>query len=373
MANRWIDSLGRYGGTKSYMLNGSSSQAWAQVDAGWTLSSANPRTGAWHLRLVPAAGNTEARRVFGDQLGAVYFGQAIYLTALPFSEHFIGGGGSNSSIRGMFLAAFRDQANGNQVTCWLGTDGAIVVYRGGDLQGSGAFTGALLGRTIPVIGTGAYNHIEYFVTPHNSAGALEIRVNEVTRLNLTGIDTVNTANVEVSQVATGVTGNCTLGVLDMADVYVNDTVDDGSACNDFIGDVKAGLRMVASDTAQADFALSAGISGFALLNETPPVDSSYISLAGTTGRSDFGIDPGPANTTEILTARPFIRAQKDDAGTCTMAPNMSSGGTLGTVDDQSITTGAGYVDNCVPLDPDIAAPWTLTTLDAALEVIERTA
>lgn len=370
MANRWIDSLGRYGGTKAYMLNGSSSQAWAEVGAYWDLSNANPGMGDWCLRLVPAATHSEVRRVFGDQLGAVYFGQKVNLSALPYQEH---SPGFNISIRGMFLAAFRDQANGNQVTCWMGTDGAIVVYRAGNLSGGGIFDGVLLGRTVPVIGTGANNHVEYFLTPHNSAGALEIRVNEVTRLNLTGIDTCATGNVEVSQVASGVTGQCTFGVLDMGHLYVNDTVDDGSACNDFVGDVKAGLRMVASDTAQADFALSSGVSGFALLNERPPVGASYISLAATTGRSDFGIEAGPANTTEILTARPFVRVLKDDAGTCTVAPNMSSGGALGTVDDQSVTTGAGYVDNCVPLDPDIAAPWTLTTLDAALEVVERTA
>jgi hypothetical protein len=54
MSSRWCDGFGRYGGDEAKMLNGSSSNAWAQVDLGasdWVLSSVNPRTGNWHLRM----------------------------------------------------------------------------------------------------------------------------------------------------------------------------------------------------------------------------------------------------------------------------------------------------------------------------------
>ncbi|HEX7884726.1 MAG TPA: hypothetical protein VF474_02000 [Phenylobacterium sp.] len=370
MVNLWIDSLQRYGLDKARMLNGSSGQAWAEIGAAWTLSAANPRTGELHLRLSNGVAHNEARRVYGDQLGAVYFGQAIYASALPSAEHSIG---LNISIRGMFLAAFRDQANNNQVTCWLGTDGAIVAYRDGTLHDNGQFTGTQLGRTAPVIGAGAYHHIEYFLHVDNATGALEIRVNEVTCLNLTGIDTVATGNVEVSQVAVGLTGSCMSGTIDMADVYVNDPDDDGSGCNDFIGDVKVGLLLPSADTAQADFTLSAGSDGYALLNETPPVDSSYISTTATTARSDFALTDAPSNTTEILTVRPWIRALKDDAGTCTMAPSLQSNSVDAAVADQPVTTAAAYHDSNVPFDPDTDAPWTLAGLNAARLIIERTA
>jgi hypothetical protein len=189
---------------------------------------------------------------------------------------------------------------------------------------------------------------------------------------LTGIDTDNGGG-EVSQFTTGRQGSpfASLQHIDLADCYVNDTVADGSACDTFVGDCKSGVIIVDGDTAQADFALSSGASGFALLNEIPPDDSGYVSLAATSGESDFGLADGPSNLSEILTARPFDRAWKDDAGTCTIAPSMISNAAKATVADQPVTEAPAYYDSNVPLDPDTGVPWTPSALNAALRVIER--
>ena len=146
------------------MLNGSSGQAWAQSD-GWELSTANPRTGAYHLRLATSASGF-MRRVFGTQLTAAFFGQAHYFSELPTEEPIIG-----ATLRqGICLASFRDQANAHQVSFWLGTDGSIVAYRRGEMlpfPANDEFSGTLLGRTDPVIGAGAYQHIEFKVVAGN--------------------------------------------------------------------------------------------------------------------------------------------------------------------------------------------------------------
>lgn len=370
MANRWIDSLRRYGGTKAFMLNGVANQAWAQVDADFSLAQ-DGAGGEWSLRIGGGVGEKEARRVFGAASGEVFIGFGLICDVLPTTEPDPDAVISNG---GFFLAKLRDAANGDQVSVYLGTDGALVVYRNGELGGSGDFNGVKLGRTIPVIGPGGRHHVEIYLKPHSTAGAIEIRVDETTRLNLTGANTQGTGNVEVSQWALGHDVNAGISSwIEFRDLYVNDATDDGSGCNTFIGDCKAGCLMVNADTAQADFALSTGSVGYTLLNETPPNDTTFISLAGTTGESDFGLENPPANTTEILTARPWIRVSKDDAGTCTMAPNMKSGATKGTVAGSPAATAPGYLDACVPLDPAAAIPWTLTTLSAALHVVERTA
>lgn len=364
--NRWCDGFARYGGTLAHMLNGSSSQAWAQVDTGgngWSLSAANPRTGTHHLRYNSENGDAEARRVFGDTLTEVFFGQAMHFESLPTGEPVPTVGGT-----GFFLAQFRSQSNITQVSVWLGTDGAIFVLRGG-------VNGVLLGRSIPCVGAGAYQHFEHYLKIDNSTGAYEIRVDEVTRLNLTGIDTDMGAG-EVSQVAVGKAGNVAFTLnhkIDMADTYVNDTTDDSSGCDTFVGDVKSGVLMVNADTAQADFTLSSGVSGYELIDEKPANDSDYISDTTGTAESDFGLEDGPANLSQILTVRPFIRASKDDAGTCTVAPSMISNGDKAVVTDQPITTAPAYYDSNVPLNPDTAAPWTAVELAAALHVVERTA
>lgn len=363
MANRWCDGFGRYGGNEAHMLNGSSSQAWAQADAGFSLSSANPRTGTWHLRMASDNSPGRCRRVFGEQLTEVFVGFAVYCHDLPESES---SGTTGGGINGTELCSFRDQSNNVQCRLLLGTDGAIEARRGT----------TVLGRTVPVIGAGAYQHIEIYAKASDTVGAIEVRVDEVTRLNLTGIDTVSSANVEFSQIAFGGeihSGGATTPMIDWADFYVNDTVDDDSACSTWVGDCKSGVLMVNADTAQADFTLSSGVSGYELLDETPANDSDYIETTSSTAESDFEIENGPASLSEILTVRPFIRAYKDDAGTCTVAPNMKSDGTKGTVDSQPITTAPAYYDSNVPVDPDTGVPWTPSGLNAAQHVVERTA
>lgn len=368
MANRWCDGLGRYGGTTANMLNGSSSQAWAEMFR-WALSSANPRTGTHCLRLPSGTGDADARRVFGAPMGEVFFGFAINCAELPAMEPSTAGGS------GVFLPIVLDQANNAQLVFVLGTDGAIAVY-GNMAQGvnNTVGSGVLIGRTVPVIGAGAYQHVEVYLKAGNGDGAIEIRVDEVTRLNLTGIDTVRTENVEFSQINFSSSLNTERpGTIDLADFFCNDTVADGSGCDDFIGDCKSGVLLVNADTAQADFDLSAGILGYDLLNDAPPDDGTYISTEDTTARSDFGVVDGPANLTEILTARPFVRAWKDDAGTAEIAPSMLSAGEKAVVTAQPIATAPSYYDTNVPLDPDTGSPWEPAALNAALEVIERTA
>lgn len=372
MANRWCDGLGRYGGNKALMLNGSSSQAWAQVDAGFSLSTANPRTGTHCLRM--ASGNSpqnQVRRVFGEPLEEVLIGFPLFFHTLPTREPAPGAyPGTDQFLPDGISLEIRDQANLPQLSIIFGTDGAIEVRR----RAPGAFgTGTILGRTIPVIGAGAYQHLEVRSRASNENGAIEIRIDEITRLNLSGIDTVGSGSVEFSQFAFGHGFSGGTAIVDLADFYVNDTVNDGSGCHTFIGDCKSGWLPVNANTAQADFTLSAGASGYALLDDLPPDDATYIETSAATARSDFGTVDPPSNLVEVLTARPAVRAWKDDAGTALIAPSMVSGGILATVDDQPVTTAPAYYDSNVPFDPDTDAPWDLAGLTAALEAIERTA
>jgi hypothetical protein len=240
--------------------------------------------------------------------------------------------------------------------------------------GGGNATTAVLGRSVPIIGAGAYQHIEIYGKAGNgTAGAIEVRVDEVTRLNLSGRDTVSTANVEFSQFAFGWEDGASAYpiIVDFADFFCNDTTADGSGCSTFIGDCKSGWLPVDADTAQADFALSAGTSGHSLLAETPPDDATHIYTDSTAAESDFGLTDGPANLSEVLTVRPAVRAMKNDAGTCTIAPNIKSGTIKAAVDDQPITTAFAYYDSNVPVDPDTGVPWIAAGLAAAEHVVER--
>jgi hypothetical protein len=370
MANRWCDGFGRYNGDEAQMLNGSSGQAWAQVDSGvsggmWNLSNANPRTGSWHLRMTDGVDEPIARRVFGAPLTEVFFGQALWFERLPSQEV-----AYNTTNNGFWIAQFRTQTNGYDIGICLGTDGALAVWRMSFLFGN--FLGTLLYRSLPVVGAGAYQHFEHYRKIGDGSGAYELRVDERTVINLTGLDD---GVAEVSQVAVGRTGGPAFGAsaksVDMADVYCNDTADDGSGCNTFVGDSKSGWLPLTGDTAQADFAKSSGTVGHTLLSDAS--DSSSVNTPSTVGESDFTLTDTPANLSEILTVRPAMRAMKDDAGTCQIAPNIKSNSIKGTVTAQPITTAQAWYDSNVPFDPNTSVPWVKAGLDAALDVVERTA
>jgi hypothetical protein len=364
MSNLWCDGFRRYGGVKARMLEG---KACAQVDGNWNLASANPRTGTHHARLTDALDSCEFRRVFGAPKSTVMVGMALWLDELPFIEPAIGG-----TRDGFYVGRFADAANGSQIFIYVGTDGGLVAYRSGPFVG-GFFDCTLLGRADPCIVAGAYQHVEIkAIAGNGSAGAIEVRVDEVTRLNLTGIDTVRTANVEFSQIGIGrLSGTCFTGGghVDLADVFANDSL--GSSNNDFIGDHKSFCQMANADTARADFTPSAGASQYGVIDETPPNDGDYLDLAATTGRTDVGFEDLPGNATAVAVARPFVRAKKNDAGTATIKPGIRSGSSVGQGGAQPVTTGFAYYDEAIEVDPATGVPFTPAGLNASFEVIER--
>jgi hypothetical protein len=65
----------------------------------------------------------------------------------------------------------------------------------------------LLGRSDPCVAPGGYHHFEFKTKIDNATGYIEVRVNEVTVLNLTGIDTQNTANAAAAQFMVGSRGS----------------------------------------------------------------------------------------------------------------------------------------------------------------------
>ena len=350
MANLWCDGFGRYGGNKALMLNGSNGQAWAQVGSDFQLSTENPRTGTHHLRMVSNL-ETPLRRVIGSPRTELFWGFGMFAHALPSLE-----GANGIEFR------FKDQANVTQFYAVFGTDGALEFRRAGEI----------LGRTAPVIGAGAYQHLEFYGRASETDGGIEVRVDEKTKLSLEGIRTTTSSVISFSQVEVWPGTFAPYPIIDFADMFANDTVNDGSGCHTFIGDKKSLWCPVNADTAQADFGLSAGSDAFALLDDVPPDDATYIETSATSARTDLGITGLPANTSEILTTRPAARVWKNDAGTALFAPSMESGGAKAATTPQPVTTAPAYSDANVPLNPNTGVPWSPSEFNAALAVMERT-
>lgn len=358
MALLWMDGFDHYGTDTTNMSDG----AWANNTVYATLSTVNPRTGTHSLRFPESSSSASPlRRVFGDAKVTAGLGSVYWLSSLPTT---------NDRYQ---LVSFKDTANVAQVTLVLQSTGILSVKRG-------QVSGTELGNSgTPAITAEAYTHIEILVTIDNAAGAVEVRVNGITVISLTGIDTQATSNTETSQVDIGRTGGTgSLPSSDVSVMYVDDIFcydDIGSFNNTFIGDRKVFTLFPNADTAQADWTPLGG-TGFSNIDEADPDDdTSYISTGepGSPGAiSEFALDNLPSGVSSISALVIVNRAKKTDAGIANMVSSIVSTSSESSGSLNPMTEAYTYYHDVVEVDPDTSAPFTPSAVDSALIKIERT-
>jgi hypothetical protein len=239
--------------------------------------------------------------------------------------------------------------------CFLTVDpaGWLGVYRG---------DGTLLGATAAgLVVPGVYAYVEFKVTFHDTAGAAEVRMNGVSRLSLSGVDTTQSANNYANVVVFG--ANQPAGG-DLCDLYICDTA--GSVNNDFLGDVKVLALLPTGAGTNAAWTPSAG-SNWDCANEVPPNDDTdYVSTATAGAKDSYVIADLPAGAGNPKFLQYAIHARKDDAGSRVVAPLVRVGGTDYTVGaGASIGDTYSYYVTVQEQNPNTSAQWTATGLNAA--------
>lgn len=372
---RWMDGFEHYG-TIAHMIEGvGGGAAWSEVDStSFSLSTANPATGTTHLRLADdMSGKAILRRVWGVSKQVVGHGYRFTVENLPTRE-----GLSNHAA--LVLAEVRDASNVHQFMLVLGTDGSIFAVRGADFDDvTGGLGGTTLGRSDPCVTPGGYHHFEWKAKIDNSTGYIEVRVNEVTVLNLTGIDTQSTANAHAAQVIVGVSQaqtatNVGFGVCDIDDVFAwdDDATDATNTIVDFVGDKGAYYLKPNADTATNTHTLNGSATAYGALDEVPPNGTDYLSTASATARTIVGLEALPANTAEVIAIMPVIYAKKLDSGSVTYRGGVVSGASETYGPDDNPSTEYAYLrPGPKTIDPATLAPWAANATPKLL--IERTA
>lgn len=357
MALLWCDGFDHYG-----VVGNLTEGAWAELTS-FTLTTLNPRTGTHTIRRGDVT-QPRLRRVLGGAKTAVGIGGVFYLAGLPTSNdrfHFF---------------HFQDAANANQVTVTCQSTGVVSVYRGVPDTGSGTL---LAQSASPVITAEAFQHVEAFVEFDNSAGSVEVRVNGVTACSAAGVDTVNTSNVECSQVyiasRTAGTGTAGTGAVDVDDVFCYD--DTGSFNNTFLGDRRVITLFPNADTLQADWTPVGESTGYECIDEAnPDFDTTYISAAppGSPGQlSEFGLQDLPAGVSVVSAVEIVNFSRKTEAGPANITAGIVSNSVPAAGTDQPMTEIYTYRSDVFETDPDTAAPFTPEAVDDLLVSVERTA
>jgi hypothetical protein len=352
----WCDGFDHYG-----VLSNLTEGPWAEIGTSVTLVTTNTRTGTHSLRFAQSSATaTLARRVLGGAKTTVGIAAAFYYMNLP-----------TNPVRDKIFD-FRDANNVAQVSIGLDTTGTISAYRG-------TLTGTLLGTSAsPVITAETQQHIEAVVFFSQTVGTIEVRVNGVTVLSLSGLDTVQSSLVECSQVSVCGSGNAastSTVVAHVDDLFCYD--DTGSFNNAFIGDRRVLTLFPDADTIQADWTPVGSGTGFGAIDEAnPDGDTTYISAGipgSPTPTSEFGMENLPAGVSAISAVVLVNMSRKTEAGIANVQMSVISGASETAGTDQPMTEIYTYRHDVFEIDPDSAAPFTPSEVDALLIKADRTA
>lgn len=255
-----------------------------------------------------------------------------------------------------------------QVSLCVNTDSTFSVLRA-DPQGGTVLGPASSVVTMPV---NAFAYLELKVVIHPSAGSYDVRMNGVSILSATGLNTRNSANNSWNTVGLGHIGTASVGGFTYTRDYDDLYVLDGSGAapyNTFLGDVRAdalyptGVGVVAATWTTGP---TPALVNHQMVDETAPnSDTDYVQ-SDTIGQEEtFACGDVPVPGSAVLAVQVLLSAKKTDAGPSLVAAVIKpSGGSSQVGTSQALGTGYGYASQIYTAIPGGGA-WTEADFNAA--------
>lgn len=281
--------------------------------------------------------------------------QATRITGFAFTPNTMP---SNGAIFGLW--------DGATLQVWINIDstGHLVAYRG-------TGTSNVLGTAAGALTTGINRYIEIRATIHNTAGALEVRVDGTAVISVSGVNTRASSN-NSSNVARYGWQNSGVNAHDNAnysDLYLLNG--SGGVDDDFWGDTRIYAPGVTGAGATTQWTPSAG-SNYQCVDERPANDDTDYVADSTVGHIDtYAIaDLSLPVGTTVRAVQTSVIAKKSDAGSRSVATVLRSGGTNNAGTTQALSTSYAEYHDIWRHNPDGDVAWTSTTVDA-LEAGEK--
>lgn len=347
MSLLWIEGFEGYAPVNTVVDNNTFKIRWARSD--WSEGSAATGTSiqAGHI-------GGKCLRVYGTSEGnfcttpnianddEIYFGLRFRIDSAPIS--------GNETIVGIVNSAGTTIA-----TLAINTSRQLLW---GTTSGTG-ITGTTSALTLDT-----WYYIEGYVKFHASAGAVEIKLDGVSALAQTGIDTVISGGtttwaalfIDAPLLSTG--GKYWW----FDDIYILDG--NGSAPhNTYLGDCRVIGLFPDADSGPNDFATSSGTDHHALVSEVPASESSYID--GEAGDIDLFTHTNLSEGGTIFGVLHVVEARKTEPEAPDLRLKCVSGGTTDNGTTEQLAAGVYTQMRILESDPDTSTPWTQTTLNAA--------
>ena len=360
MAIQWLESFDAIDtslfGAKGWVATGAP-----------TVSTTTPRTGAQCLDC-GAAGRYVSKAV--PTPGAtMYLGFAFRTASLATY--------SGASPISQSLCGFASVAGTNtHLTLEVTTTGGLLVYRHEPYYNDSgrAYTAAsdygtttnadgeraTIGSAGSVISTNTWYYVEMKVVIHQTTGSVEVRLNGVTVINVTGVDTRcgtltgGTATVDTIHLGKGYGPTAYQG---FDDVYVSDS--------EFLGDIGVHCLLPTGNGFHSELLGSDGNStdNYALVDEAPGATADYVG-SSTDNQKDTYIfsNLAPAAGT-VKGVQLSALAMKTDAGSRSIRLLDRYGGVDGASPDVPLSTTWTYASVIEELSQATFSAWTKDEID----------
>jgi hypothetical protein len=239
----------------------------------------------------------------------------------------------------------------NGVTAIFGIrclDGVIYIH-------AGSTTAVLLGAISPVSPDTWHTLSGWFVISA-TVGEIHMRVDsdDTKRVDLTGLNLGSAVFNTLALVSGNLSGR---PIVD--DIYIND-----SATAAFLPELRSQTLAVSSDGSTLNLTPSTGVSHFAVVDESPVSTTDYLS--GTNigdydllGVTNLSIVPGSIEALKLVGY-----AAKTDAAARAWNLGLESSGTTSLGSNLSLATTIQYYERGFATDPDTAAAWDQTGVNA---------
>jgi hypothetical protein len=280
------------------------------------------------------------------------------------------GAGINDSTAGWsdIACLFAVIANSDvQVWFRLNQDGSISAYR--SVAGGGG-AGTLLGTTSFVLTLNVWQYLEFKVTIHDSAGTVNIMIDGVVALSLTGQDTKSSTSSVTDWSAfrlgpIGVAAGTNIIDTRYDDFYVLDASGGGTVRNDFLGDCRVDALYPTAEGNTINGIPSTGTNNAVLVDETAPNTTDYNTLNAAGDKDTLVTQNMPVNGSTIFGVHICASAKKVDAGNAALA--LVSRPVNIDFDTAAVAIASDYLyaRGVFEQNPGTVADWTTGQIDAS--------
>jgi len=238
---------------------------------------------------------------------------------------------------------------------------ALKLLDTGQVAAYGAGNVHLATTTDPVFARNQWHYFEVKVVCHDTAGSYEVRVDGITVLADSNVDTRTGADTRF------VRFRCDEFNQYLDDIYICDT--DGTTNNDFLGQVVVEAIFPNADGDSSDWMPASGTDNYAMLDDNPTDDDTSYVESNTEGETDLYQYTDLSTITDedilgvVLKTEPRMTAFPGDLD---LYQTVKSGTTTSDGDPANVATDSyTSVQRVLETNPDTSSAWTASGVNGA--------